>query len=167
MQPLIDYLRREGNAAPETDEFEGVTYWTDEQLQDILDRVSERKIGRAKAVTVDGTIYTISAPRHYYVDPDTVVLLDANLDVVSAVYTYDWLRNEFTFASDPEISYIQASYTNFWVAAAQLWSEKASHRYQYVDNKSGQNALKSHQEYEHCIKRMEYCRNKIVKRWNR
>lgn len=167
MQPLIDYLRREGNAAPETDIFEGVEYWSDEQLQDILDRIGERRIATVSAATVDGTIYRLDAPRHYYPDPDTVVLLDEDLNEVSAPLTFDFIRNEYTFTSDPDITFIQAVFIHFWDATAQLWSEKAAHRYGFIDNKSGQNALKSHQEYEHCIQRMEYYRAKTIRRWNK
>ena len=166
MQPLIEYLRHEGNAS-ETDEYEGVTYWSDQQLQDMLDRISERKVAPAKVATVDGLIYKLDAPRHYYFDPDTVVLLDENLDEVSASYTYDELKNEFTFTSDPEISYVQASFIHFWNAVAELWSMKATHRFQYVDNRAGQNFLKSNQEYEHCIERMQYYRALTIKRWKR
>lgn len=166
MQPLIDYLRREGNAS-ETDEYEGVTYWTDEQLQDILDTISERKVAHVIAATIDRLIYKLDAPRHYYPDPDEVVLLDADKNEVTATYTYSILRNEFVFTSDPDIAYVQAPFIHFWDATAKLWELKAAHRYQYVDNKSGQNALKSHQEHEHCIERMEYYRNKTVRKWRK
>jgi hypothetical protein len=166
MQPLIDYLRREGNAS-EIDIYEDVTYWTDEQLQDILDTISERKVAPMKLVSVDGLIYKLGTPRHYYADPDTVVLLDADLSAVTASYTYSLLKNEYTFTSDPEISYLQASFIHFWDATAKLWELKAAHRFQYVDNRAGQNFLKSHQEYDHCIERMEYYRNKTVRRWQK
>lgn len=166
MQPLIDYLRREGNAS-ETDSFEGVTYWTDEQLQDILDQTGERLVGTVSVATVDGTIYRLDSPRHIYPDPDTIVLLDEDFAVVADAVTHDFLRNEYTFVSDPEISYVQAVFINMWKAVAELWDNKANQRYGFIDNKSGQNALKSHQEYEHCVERAKYYRSKIIKRWSK
>lgn len=166
MQPLINLLRSEGNAST-NDLFEGVTYWTDQQLQDILDLTGERLVGTVSVATIDGTIYRLDSPRHYYPDPDTIVLLDINLNEVTATVTHDFLRNEYVFGSDPEIAYIQAVFMNFWIATAELWDNKANHRYGFIDNKSGQNALKSHQEYEHCVERAKYYRSKIIRRWSK
>lgn len=166
MQPLIDYLRREGQAASD-DEFNGVTYWTDQQLQDILDQVSERQVAYVKKATISGLIYVFDAPRHIYPDPDEITFLGADLEEISATYTYDLLRNELTFTSDPEISYVQASFVNFWVAAAQLWGEKANQRFTFIDNKSGQNSLKMEQEYHHCVARQQLYRNRRIRRWGK
>lgn len=166
MQPLIDYLRREGQAA-EDDEFNGVTYWTDQQLQDILDLVSNRRAAYAKKGAISGLIYVLSEPRHIYPDPDEITLLGADLEEITATYTYSLLRNELVFTTDPEISYIEASFINFWEAVAALWGEKANQRFTFIDNKSGQNSLKMEQEYKHCVERQQVYRNRRIRRWAR
>lgn len=165
MQPLIDLLRQWGQAANQTDIFDGVTYWTDQQLQDILDSNSERKVARLYPQNVDETIFTAYLPRHYYPDPDSVEYLDEDLAKVTTTPTYDFLTSEITLTVSADA--ISGRFVNMWKALADLWGQKAAMRAAFVDNKSGQNSLKSEQEYNHCIERQAYYRNKFIRRHKR
>lgn len=165
MQPLIDLLRQWGQAANETDIFDTVTYWTDQQLQDILDNNSERKIARLYPQNVDETVFTADLPRHYYPDTATVEYLDEDVAKVTTVATYDFLTSEIALTVSADA--ISGRFVNMWKALADLWGQKAAMRASFVDNKSGQNSLKSEQEYMHCIERQAYYRNKFIRRHNR
>ena len=167
MQPLIDYLRQQGQANL-SDSFYGVSYWSDQQLQDILDQHKIIDAFPAIPKKHDGTKWGIIVPPYVYIDPDEVYFLDNELDSLTLSYTYDMWTKVFTFDSaPPTLSAIGGDYVHMFNALADLWGQKAAQRFQYVDSRAGQNVLHLQQEYQHCIERQQYYRNKIIKRFKR
>lgn len=175
MERIVAQIRRYGQAS-RTDEFNGETFWTDDQLQEIADTRSERLMVKLMPVASSGyTIYTLkNAPRHYWYEVDTVGVLevsaDATLTVVPTAFVYDPVRAEFTF-SEPlnhRYEYVAEGYaTNIYLSLADLWEQKAAQRFDYVDFKAGNNKVNMAQEHAHCLAMMQHYRNRITRRHER
>jgi hypothetical protein len=161
-QPIVDYFRQVGAAANETEVFDGVTYWTDDQLYEILQQsVKFKEIG-LKPVNVDNTVYVYGLQRHYWLDENSYELSGTSL-----VPTYDASRRTFTFASSPGNVVLVAPFFNLWLALALLWEHKSAQRARAIRVKAGANQIYLEQEYEHCIAQAKAYRSKIVKRHRR
>jgi hypothetical protein len=162
MQPLIDLLREQGQAADSTETFNGVTYWSDQQLQDILDYVGVRSIVAGSFYEADDTIYIPSVPKSHYADPDTIkVLVDDAWGASSG--TWDATKKELTSTEDIEA--FSATWISMNAALAQFWERKANQRSDYVNVKGGQNKMDMQQEYDHCVEMMKYYKARIWVRW--
>lgn len=163
MQPLIDYVRRHGAAATD-DEFFGVTYWTDEQLQDILDSISSWSA--VKLVQVSNTIYKPDMRNNFWIESDTIRLLDTKLNELDTSFTYTPGLNELTIAQEGDYV-ILARMFNMWEALADLWLRKAEQRFDSINFKAGNNKMNLEEEYEHCIKNYELYRRRIIRRYKK
>ncbi len=163
MQPLIDLLRNTGQAAPETETFNGVTYWTDQQLQDILDGVSKLGAVEGEFYIADDTIFLPAIPKSFYADPDTVTKVLVNGSWVANTGTWDTLKRELTTTQD--VQAISARWISMNEALAVFWEEKANQRSDFVNIKGGQNKLDMEQEWQHCREMAAYYRARIWTRW--
>jgi hypothetical protein len=162
MQPLIDLLRTEGQAASSTETFNGIAYWSDIQLQDILDEVAVRSIVSGAFYEAEDTIFLPAVPKSHYADPDTIkVLVSGNW--VASTGTWDTLKRELTTTQD--VTAISARWISLNAALATFWQKKASQRSDYINVKGGQNKLDMKQEYEHCVQMATYYRARIWVRW--
>jgi len=160
MKPLIDYIRQYGSASEDEIIVNGVQYWTDDQLVAIIDK---RAYWATFAVDEATTgVYVPRNLRHYYADPDTISLLGSSDTELDAVFVYDPMRAEITTTATPY--YIRAKFTNGYEALSDLWELKANMRYDYIAIKGGQNRMELEQEYKHCVERMMYYRNRIIRR---
>lgn len=168
LTPIVNYLRQWGNAAT-TDSFNGVTYWTGEQLEQIADAWAERLTVRLRPVTQDGLTYVIMLPKNRRPDPGTMIVYNSAGTEVSTSYTFNADRNELVFSTElaEDYYYLEALYINLWLALADLWEQKAAQRANYVDFKAGATSIKLQQEFEHCAGRAKYYRNKVVRRHQR
>lgn len=166
MQAAIDYLRQHGQAS-ETDEYLTVTYWTDQQLQDILDRNSYRFSAVLVLLTRDKLTVTARLPRFHYADIDTVVWYDDSNSIVIPSVTYNFERNEWLLTAATTATYIEAAYSDMYEALADLWGQKASQRWELVNFKAGNNRTDLEQEYQHCLDRQSYYRNRVIRRFKR
>lgn len=154
MQPLINYFREAGNA-PHDDMFDGITYWTDLQLQNILDRHAYL-IG-VLYKHVSGNVYVAhDSFRHYLLNPDST---DVDLS------GFDMITKQIT--SDTPVYKIMGLWTNMNDALADLWLQKAGHREKYVNFKAGSNQVSVSQSYDHCIKMYHIYRNRRIRRYDR
>lgn len=163
MQPLIDLLRSQGQAANETETFNGVTYWSDEQLQDILDQVATLGAVEGEFHVANDTIFVPEIPKSYYADPDTVTRVMVNGSWVDSTGTWDTLKRELTTTQD--VQAVSARWISLNEALAVFWEQKANQRSDYVNIKGGQNKLDMRQEYEHCLSMGKYYRARIWTRW--
>lgn len=168
MVGLVSYLREYGNTA--TDEvWNGVTYWTDDQLQTVADEDLEYRTEQLNVLNIDSTLFAIDLPSYWYLESDTFSLLDADGNVIdSGLYTYDEDRRLFTF--DPAYEddvYISGYFYHKIKILANLWLLKAVQRQHFVDMKAGAQQLKLKQEYDHCLKMSELYRSRIIKSWAR
>ena len=169
MTKPVRYLRQYGNAA-EDDVFSGVTFWTDDQLLEIMDRFGQRGTHLMVPATQDYLTYVVNLPEHQFIDSDTIVVIDSAGDTVSTTYTLNADRLELVFDSaldDDETYFIEALFFNMWLCLADLWQQKAGQRAGFVDFKAGQNTIKLGQERDYCLKMSHHYRRKIGRRHHR
>jgi len=161
---IVSYLRQYGNAAKD-DVFNGVTYWSDEHLEQIADTWAKRRRVRLMPSTSDWITFNIDLPRHYMADTATLVIYDESGGVVSTSYTIEVLRGEIVFseALSEGYYYIEGLFVDMWSALADLWEQKASQRVAYINFKAGAKTMFLEQEYNHCVARAEYYRKKVIR----
>ncbi len=154
LEAAVDRLRAMG-AASSTDVFDTITYWTDDQLLEILIPFVEYPEYTLWAVDKNDKIFRYNSAIAHYIDTSTVVFTGTELTP-----TYDVARRTLTFASaiTSTITFTAAMY-NLNRAAAELWGRKASQRYDLIRVKAGANQLFLEQEYAHCVARQAYYNN--------
>lgn len=170
MAAIVAQLRKYGQASRD-DEFNGETYWTDGQLQDIADTRSERLlVSLLPVLSSNRTIFTIKAPRTYWFEDGLFGVLqikdDNTILNVTTPRSYNAQRGELTFSEplDSRYSYaIEGTATNINLALADLWEQKMAQRFDYTDFKAGNNKVSMQQEFEHCKTMMQIYRNRIVR----
>lgn len=168
MADIVAYLRQLGQAG-ENDEFQGVTYWTDDQLEAIADQAGERGSTRITKKNVVGTIYTLTLPRHILLEGGYTIYRSDGKTVVTAVNTYSQARGEiaFTVGQTDDWYFVEGFFVNAWEALAALWEQKASQRHDYINFKAGNNKMDLSQEYNHCIQMRDLYRNRTIRRFKR
>lgn len=167
MLPIIQFIRNYGHAALD-DEFNGITYWTDEQIQDICDRASNFRVVTAKQVDLAGTIFRINVPNGYMVEADPVIYSVSSDTPITG--TYNPLTSEITLATarrDGTIR-VEGRFVSLWDALTDLWEQKAQQRFDYINVRAGVTTrIELEQEYNHCVQMAQYYRNKKVRRFER
>lgn len=165
MQGLVAYLRQYGSASL-TDVFNGVTFWSDEQLQDILDAHAQHDNIQLKDYT--GVAWSLLQPRHIMFASDAKVIDASNIDY-TGVYTYNVLFGEIVFTVAPTVStlYVTGLKVNMWEALADLWAQKAQQRFDYIDWKAGNNKMNMSTEYQQCCQQRDYYRARTIRRFPR
>ena len=172
MEAVIDRLRLMTSAS-RVDEFQGVVYWTDDQLQDILDENRESVPVRIPLTEgeyyVDGAlnwqVQTFTSPTYIGIE-DNIVVYDsvgnslASEDVSVAFYGP---QVQVTLASDVERTqyYAEVTLYNMYLAAAEVWGRKASQRQAAVSVRSGQHQIRAEQERDFCLTRERFYRSKF------
>lgn len=168
---MIDYIRSYGQAAT-TDVFDGVTYWTDDQLKEICDGVGFYHT--VTFVQFSDTVYTLNLLKHYKLDVlgttnlvFSVTLPDGTATTLTG--TYDEVRGIITMSSSQTHEYftLDAFVVNTYEALAELWDRKAAQRAPYTTIDGGNNKMYLAQEYDHCIQQRDYYRRKTIKKWKR
>lgn len=178
MTYIIALIRQFGHVDVDDMTLGGITYWSDEQLEEIADRhLYPTLIPLLPKQVVGRTIYTLDAPRHYYGEQNVYtddVLTGVNLLVfnqsktpVSTAFEYAPNRNMFTFTTDLSADYkyyVQGNFINLYEALAELWGLKASQRFDYISFKGGDNKMDMDQEFNHCKQQEQHYRNLIARR---
>lgn len=167
MTDIVALLRQYGQAAT-NDVFDGVTYWTDEQLEAIADRNGRRVLIKIKRTDPAYTIYRVIAPNTIRLEDDLAVYT-ADEVAVATSFTYNSNTNElvFTTALTDEVYYAYGLVVDVYAALAELWENKASQRFNYIDWKAQNNKMNMAQEYQHCLDRAAYYRNKRIRTFTR
>lgn len=165
MTPLITHLRTYGEAS-ETDVFNGVTYWTDEQLQDVLDKsmrkveVQIQRLGR-----YDNVSYALLLGMPYWIERSFSIYVSGTTTEETTPYTYNDFTKQLTFDSNVlDRNYI--AYGNVVImtdAIAELWNLKAQHRKDYIVFKAGSHRMEAEQVYKHCLAQRDYWNNLRVR----
>lgn len=174
MQRPISVLRRLGSCAT-NDIFNSVTYWTDEQLQDILDAnllpsqpVPLRENVRFVAGERDWGAQTIMLRPYMILEEDATVIDGFGQTVNAAFYTVNYVQKLVLFdtAAAPyrDRFFIQGKVYHLYNAAADVWQEKANQRSNYARWKAGNYSVDAEAEYEHCLQRAMYYRGLVLKR---
>lgn len=138
----------------------GVTYWTDQHLQEILDQFG-RDINtvqlNANPEQVDGTT---TWTKYYFPDAlGTKIETGNGLQIVNSTgytqedYTIDLSARRVTFDEDTNgvEYYMRGRVYDMNGAASKVWLMKAGHRSQLINWKAGSHTLAEDQEYQHCL----------------
>lgn len=169
MENIVKFVREYGQASY-NDEFGGQTYWSDDQLQDVADRYTNRGFTPLKLASPDKLIWRVLLPNGQRIEPVFSVWTDDGSTQVATTSVYDFNRNELTFDTALNTDYeyrVYAPVANMYEALADLWTLKANQRFDYIDWKAQNNKMSMQQEYDHCVKQALYYRSKTVRTFKR
>lgn len=157
---LLEYFRAYGQAAQD-DVFEGITYWSDPQLEEILKH--HTALLRVKMKGRDRLVYQVQNPPSFMFTTDVIVTDESGVDVVDP-FTYDPITNRVTFEVEQEdaILFIDGVCVKMYEALADLWDQKVSQRVDYTDFRAGHNTMELSQSFKHCERQRDYYRNKKI-----
>ena len=165
MQTLIDTVRGFANAAPDewevTSDSSIVTYWSDDEIQRVLDR---HKVEHIHAPLEPVTSYSGgSAVVLQYrtgianIEGGTLFSIEDTSGTVSG-YTADYARGIVTFATDQsgkKYRWNGFAY-DLYAAAADIWRMKASHVAGLVDFSTDGHSIKRSQQAQQYLNMSQY-----------
>lgn len=170
MQTLIDTVRGYANAAP--DEWEVstdtslVTYWSDDEVQRVLDRHKSEYIHALMSVeptySAGAIVYKQYRLGATDVESGTAVFKVEDTAGTVTGYTVDYARGVVTFTADQ-------SGKSFWwsgfsydlnAAAADIWRMKASHVANLVDFSTDGHSVKRSQQAKQYLDMAGYYQNR-------
>lgn len=168
MAGLISRLRSVTGASPD-DEFQGETYWSDDQLEAELDMVCLPVTKCRLEPTTDSpvTVFRFGSPRGYWIE-SLFVVKDASGNIIDAnTYTVQPVERGglVTFNAPVTKTGLTINYTVYdWnAAAAAIWEQKAAHRFDYINFKSGDHKFDARAEYETCVQRAQWHASRKIK----
>lgn len=166
MAEPIKRLRLLTNAGTADFSPNGVSYWTDDQLQAELDR-TQLYITQVELLPVP-IMVTGSFQYKDYLIPDIIgldlervasdspwsVKDSAGATIGTALYTVNYDSRRLTFTTDQQNQprYLDVCSYNLNLASAQVWEEKASLVARRIDWKTDGHDIKASQEIDHCLK---------------
>ena len=166
MQTLIDTVRGFANAATDewTSETESslVEYWSDEEIQRVLDRHKAEYVHAALEVqptySAGAIVYTQYRLNATNVESGTAVFKIEDAAGTVSGWTADYTRGVVTFSSD------QSGKTFYWTgfaydldaAAADIWRMKASHVAGLVDFSTDGHSVKRSQQAQAYLNMANY-----------
>jgi hypothetical protein len=171
MLGLISELRMLSSAVT-NDVFDGVTYWTDDQLEAILDRNSVYHLRHpliVHPIYEDGSIsyryWRITdhnRNRRVEDDPEIVnywgvVQNEVTVDVNMGIVTFD------NSPSKNAKMFINMRVFFMADAVAEVWAAKAAQRAPYVDFRAGVQRGAMQQEYQHCVEQHRLWRARTMR----
>jgi len=168
LQPLINFVRERGQASL-TDVFDSITYWTDDQLEDVLLENGQDASVKARPVSsIRALTYRLDVPHHYRFNT-TGLIVYSDTGATLTGWTYDHQKHNVTFATAQTAPYIvlEGYAIDIYGSLALLWERKANQRYNYVNFRGGHNATNLSQEWDHCKAMELYYRSKVVRGWKR
>lgn len=157
MTNIVGFIRRYGQVGT-TEVFNGVTYWTDDQLERLCDERAETLQAWLRPVTP--TVYRVKLAPQWALE--TTAFYTAGGTLLAGTYNDD--RKEVTFATAPVTDvYVEAMAYPRYTILAELWGIKAAQRQDYVTIKGGNNRLDMVQEREFCEKQRDYYRSRVMR----
>ena len=166
MQTLIDTVRGFADADPEEQTVESgssiVTYWSDEEIQRVLDRHKTEYIHALMDVqpTYSGgsIVYVQYKLGAVNVESGTAVFKIEDTSGTVTGYTVDYARGIATFTSDQSgKSYYWSGYSyDLDAAAADIWRMKASHVAGLVDFSTDGHSIKRSQQAQAYLNMANY-----------
>lgn len=172
MTTLIQETRRLSNVGTADYTAGTVTYFNDDQLQDILDRyrTQHRQVTlTAQAEYADGSYTYTEYPLPFHLEwmeQGTATGSGwAVRDVAGSAapsHTVNYAARVITFAADTENTtyYLDVRTFELNQAVADVWEMKAGFVYDSVDWASDNHDIKAEQEYKHCLEMMQQYRVK-------
>ena len=174
MSDILTELRILSEAGTADYSLAGDTYWSDNQLQNILDQYRTDVVYEqltSYPVTVAGGSLSWLDYRSSYdwleaTTGGTAILYiqdGAGTTIGTSTYTPDYIRGQFQFGSDQQGStyYLTARSYDLSSAAAAVWRRKAAH---YAptsfDFSTDNHSIKRSMVYQHCLEMAEYFEGK-------
>jgi len=170
MQTLIDTVRGFADADPEEQTVESgssiVTYWSDEEIQRVLDRHKTEYIHALMDVqpTYSGgsIVYVQYKLGAVNIESGTAVFKVEDTAGTVTGYTVDYARGIATFTTD------QSGKSYYWsgfaydldAAAADIWRMKASHVAGLVDFSTDGHSIKRSQQAQQYLNMAQYYQNR-------
>lgn len=165
MSPLVSKLRGLCAAGPSDYQIGSLTYWSDDQLEAILDSTAHTRKGirlLALPAFTDGAWRTFDyvIPMEAGADFEApgagsgFALRDSGGDEVPpAAYTLNLPARRITFSADQggATFTVDARAYNVYLAAAMVWEQKAAHAAGEVSWGADNHRIDAGQEYEHCL----------------
>jgi len=159
LQAVIDRLRFLTSAS-RTDEFGGVIYWSDDQLQEVLDL---SRVDEPLRITLEKSDsgYFFTMPTYYA--HEIVAVEDSQGNPVED-YTVEVYGQKvvFTFLEDDTYVATVVIY-DINAAAAGVWERKAAQRQGLVSIRSGVHQIRAEQERDFCLQRARHYRARTAK----
>lgn len=167
---LIAELRSLCEANPDDYSIAGIPYWSDAQLQDILDihrlDIIFEQLQMFPVTVSGGTLnYLDYRSSHGYLEQTTggtaiLYLQDsAGANISSANYAPDYRRGTFQFSADQRgsVYYMTGRSYDLRASAADIWRRKAAHVAPTSFNFSTDNhSVSRAQVYDHCLQMAEF-----------
>lgn len=151
MVDLINNLRGMGGAGVNDYSIGGIRFWSDGQLQTILDRhksvMDFHALDMITQRSGSGFVTRLyDAPQPNWEQPAVVMNVNGSA-VGTALYTMDHDNGRVTFASDTAMApyYISGTVYNLYGAAAEIWRTKAAHYATAYDISTDNHSLKRSQ----------------------
>lgn len=165
MGDVIRDLRSMTDASAEDYTVAGLPYWSDSQLQRVLDRhrVDLKWVEMEAQEEADGSYldYSIGYGNFEATTGGTAIFGVQDIHgaiVTSPIYTIDYVRGLVTFDSDTSGTayYVTGRYYDLEGAAAEVWRNKQSHYAAAVDFSTKVHNVRRSQLYDHAKERAEY-----------
>lgn len=163
MASLILELRGFTDTKVDDVEVNGVAYWTDEQLQDVLD-LYRKDVVDVGLVSVPMMVNGVTEWKRYYIPfsvghyletadtPGAFSIVDST-GTDAPAYTVDYraLTVTFTASTDGRQYMLRGRVYDIRAAASHVWFMKAGHRAELIEWKAGGHTLSEDKEYQHCL----------------
>jgi len=165
MSDLLQDLRAMTDASSNDYTVAGQPYWTDIQLQNILDqrRISMKFTQLDVIPDYSGGSYTYTEYRIPLRNVEggtaSMRVMDAGgVEIAAAGYTFDRARSVIVFTTDQAAAsrFITANSYNLEMAAADVWKRKASHYATAYDISTDNHSLKRSQLVAQCREQARY-----------
>lgn len=169
MTDLIRKVRQMGNAGSADFTIAGVSYWSDDQLQELLDdnRLDVVFEELTEIPEYDGsgnTVYYEYRSRFGNFESGTVFAVKDSLGaaVGTALWTADYQRGIVTFISDTggDSAYLDGASYDIEGAAADLWEQKAAQYGESFDWSSDNHSIRRGQVVQNALKMAEIHRRR-------
>lgn len=159
MAELIVQVRALAAVASADTTIEGETYWSDQMVQDYLDRTQEVEYLREmepvpKYNAGSWEYYLYRVPCAGQLARTITVRDNAGSAVGTALYSVNYEAKTVTFTSDQAsntLKYADIEKYNVNEAAAQIWDAKAAMVAERYDFKIDNQDIKASQQYHNCI----------------
>lgn len=159
---IIAYVRLHADLEEDSITVNGVSYWTDDQIQLILD-MFRKDVRGVLLMPLNERLAGVSTYLRYYIpdeisnwlenSPEQLQVLDVLGNAPSISYTIDLDSRVVIFASNTlgKAYYLYAREYDVRPAIAEFWLTKIGLLTQLVDWKAGGQSINESQEYQHCM----------------
>lgn len=163
MERIIKEVRAHTDTRENEVEVNGVSYWTDDQIQDVLDTFRTDARGLQLVRFSEYENGTNVYKRYYFPDklgkwieradtPDAFSIVDG-VGVLAPSHTVDY-DGRLVIFSDTTLGrdyFVRARVFDLRAAIAEVWLKKADHRAELINWRAGGQNLQEDDEYKHCM----------------